>query len=63
MPQAPQWVALVRVSVSQPFVVLPSQSAKGAVQLPTPQTPLRQTGVAFGTTQRMPQLPQFSVLD
>ncbi len=63
VPHAPQAVTLVRRSVSQPFAASPSQFAKGAVQLPTPQTPLRQTGVAFGATQRVPQPPQFSVLD
>ena len=62
-PHVPQAMALVRRSVSQPLAASPSQFAKGAVQLPTPQTPLRQAGVAFGATQRVPQAPQFSVLD
>ena len=62
MPQAPQWVALVRVSVSQPFLASSSQFAKGAVQLPRPQTALRHTGVAFVTAHRTSHAPQFAML-
>lgn len=61
-PQAPQWDPLVAVLVSQPFIALPSQSAKGAVQIASPHTPLRQTGTPFMTVQPRSQAPQFAVL-
>ena len=35
VPQEPQWLGLFEVSVSQPLAAMPSQLAKGAVQLAT----------------------------
>jgi hypothetical protein len=61
-PQAPHAATSVRRSVSQPFVGNPSQSAKGAVQLPTAQTPARQTGEPFVARQRLSQRPQCMTL-
>ncbi len=60
-PHAPQWAVLPLVSVSQPFEASPSQFPKGAMQLPRPQAPLRQTGTAFGSEQRRSQPPQLAV--
>jgi hypothetical protein len=62
MPQPPQWVALVRVSASQPLAALPSQSPYGAVHCPTAQRPLRQAAVALATLHRAPQAPQCTTL-
>ncbi|MEZ4393138.1 MAG: hypothetical protein R3A48_18785 [Polyangiales bacterium] len=57
-PQAPQLARLVRVSVSQPFIATPSQSAKPAAQLATAQRPASQLAVALGSVQVAPQAPQ-----
>ena len=35
VPQPPQWLGSLEVSVSQPLAAMPSQLAKGAVQLAT----------------------------
>lgn len=64
MPQPPQWLTLVDVAVSQPFVSFPSQFA-----YPTSHIPMRQAGgmsnaviahvaVACTRVQVVPQLPQ-----
>ena len=59
---APQWVAVTRVSVSQPLSGLLSQSPKPPAQVPTTHTPARQAGVApAGEGHRWPQAPQFSM--
>jgi hypothetical protein len=57
-PQAPQFVALLRMSTSQPFASIPSQFAKPALQLAMPHTPAVHEGVALGTEQAFPQAPQ-----
>jgi hypothetical protein len=61
-PHAPQWLALELVLVSQPFDALPSQLPKPALQLPTPQAPPAQAGVALGTVQAFPHAPQWLAL-
>jgi hypothetical protein len=60
--QAPQWSALVRVSVSQPLPGSPSQLAKPGLQLPTPQTPAAQAPVALGGAQGVEHDPQRAAL-
>ncbi len=60
-PQAPQLATAVR-SASQPFVGLPSQSAKPRAQL-TPQRPARQVAADCGPAgQAVPQAPQWDSL-
>jgi hypothetical protein len=61
MPQAPQWAVLERVSVSQPLLASPSQSALGAVHMPTPHRPLVHAGAPPATEQRVPQAPQWAM--
>ncbi len=61
-PQPPQWVALVRVSTSQPLDATPSHSAKPAVQVRA-HIPVAQAGTALGAPeQAMPQVPQWETL-
>jgi hypothetical protein len=62
VPQAPQWVALVRVSVSQPLVGLLSQLPKPIAHAATPHCPMLQTAVALGGLQTRPHAPQWAVL-
>jgi hypothetical protein len=47
-PHAPQLVASSLVPVSQPFSVLPSQSANPGLHAPIPHDPETQPAVAFG---------------
>jgi hypothetical protein len=62
VPQAPHWLALVRVSVSQPLRASPSQSAKPALQV-RPHWPSVQVGVVLGRAgQARPQAPQCATL-
>ena len=51
VPQLPQLVGSVPVSISQPFAGSSSQSTKPASHAPTTHAPPMQTGVAFGTSQ------------
>jgi hypothetical protein len=58
-PQAPQFVTLVKVFVSQPFATLPSQLANGALQEPIAHTLEMHARVPFGTVGHMVlQAPQ-----
>jgi hypothetical protein len=59
-PQAPQFAGSAERSVSQPLAGLPSQSAKGALQLPTAQVPFEHAGTACGRLHAVLQLPQWS---
>ncbi len=59
VPQAPQFVALVWRLTSQPSVGSRLQSAKPAVQLPTPHVPATHAAVALGSEHTRPQPPQF----
>jgi hypothetical protein len=63
MPQPPQWATVVCVLTSQPLPGVLSQSAKGAVHMPTAHTPLRHAAWALATSQRLPQAPQDAMLD
>ncbi len=55
---APQWVALARVSTSQPSLGSPLQSAKPAVQVCS-QRPAAQLAVLLGrAVHAVPQVPQ-----
>ena len=51
-PHPPQWVALTRVSASQPLSRRPSQSAKPAVQVMA-QVPWAQAGTALAAPRHM----------
>ena len=53
---------LVVVSVSQPFALLPSQSAKGLVHEAIAHVPVWQVAVALGRTQAWPHAPQFDLV-
>jgi hypothetical protein len=58
-PHPPQLFGSVVVLTSQPLPALPSQSANGALQEPTPQALLLQPGVPFATAgHTVPQPPQ-----
>lgn len=61
-PHAPQWNALVFVSVSQPLLITPSQSPNPALHGPTLQTPALQRGMAFGELHAWPHMPQLVAL-
>jgi hypothetical protein len=61
-PQAPQWEALVRVSVSHPLAAVASQSPNPSEHVATAQAPLRHAGTVLGTAQRLSQRPQWEVL-
>jgi hypothetical protein len=56
-PHEPQFEA-VPSGVSQPFIGLPSQSAKPALQLAIPQVPIVHEGVPFITVQARLHIPQ-----
>jgi hypothetical protein len=58
VPHVPQFALSPAMLVSQPLVILPSQSAKPALHVATLHTELTQLGVPFGTTQALPQPPQ-----
>lgn len=60
MPQPPQLSTSLRVSISQPFVGLESQSRKPMAQLATVQAPDVQLQLAFIPLQLVVQLPQWS---
>jgi hypothetical protein len=62
LPHAPQWLASVRVSTSQPLAGLPSQSAKPSLQRATAQRPPAQALVALARAQAEPHAPQWAVL-
>jgi hypothetical protein len=56
--QVPQWVTVVRVSVSQPLSAMPSQSPKPAMQV-NPHAPAAQVVVALARVgQAFPHAPQ-----
>jgi hypothetical protein len=57
---APQCVRLVCRLTSQPFVGLPSQSAKPGSHVPTPHAPARQTSVALASEHARPHIPQLA---
>jgi hypothetical protein len=61
VPQAPQLVRLLAVSVSQPLLLLPSQSLKAPVQTGV-QMPLAQLVVPCALVQALPQTPQLAML-
>jgi hypothetical protein len=58
MPQPPQFERVLS-GVSQPFMGLPSQLPKPALQLAIPQVPAVHVPVAFAGAHLMPQPPQF----
>jgi hypothetical protein len=59
-PHAPQFIALDRVSASQPLVGSRSQSAKPAAHAPIPHVPIVHEAAAFiGAGQARPHAPQF----
>jgi hypothetical protein len=62
-PHAPQWVTVMRVSVSQPLLALPSQLPKPSLHEATVQLPAMHAPVALGGAQRAPQAPQWAVLE
>src|SRR5262249_3374169 len=60
LPQAPQFLASLPVSTSQPLPAWPSQSRKVVEQEPMPHRPPAQPGIPLTTAgQAMPHLPQF----
>jgi nicotinate-nucleotide--dimethylbenzimidazole phosphoribosyltransferase len=60
-PQAPQFAALVRVSVSQPLAAAPSQSPEPASQRSTVQAPPVQPWAAtLASAQAVPHAPQLA---
>src|SRR5262249_2790788 len=61
-PQAPQFVTLVSIFVSQPSAALLLQSAKPLSQLATVQTPLLQPAAPCAMEQAFAQEPQWSTL-
>ncbi|MFO0627974.1 MAG: hypothetical protein U0325_20530 [Polyangiales bacterium] len=60
--QPPQCATLLRVSASQPFAALPSQSAKPVAQTLTPQTPAAQRAVPLAGVHARPHPPQWARL-
>lgn len=62
VPQAPQLVALLRVSISHPLAGLPSQLPRPDAHTATVQIPDSQPGVPNGTVHPWPQVPQCVVL-
>jgi hypothetical protein len=58
LPQPPQWPTVALVSVSQPLLAIPSQSANGAMHDAIVQMPFEQPATAFGSEQAEPQAPQ-----
>ncbi len=63
LPQRPQCEALARVSVSQPLLGLPSQSAKPGLHEATPQRPPAQVAVALGRLHAAPHAPQWGAAE
>jgi hypothetical protein len=57
-PQAPQWLTLEAVFVSQPFAVLPSQLPQPLLHAPGVQMPVAQDAAALGNEQGVPHVPQ-----
>ena len=55
LPQAPQFVALLVVFVSQPLAALPSQSAKPLLHAASTHAPARQPATPFGNEHTCPQ--------
>lgn len=62
-PQLPQWLMLLRVSVSQPFAGSRSQSRCVPLQVPTWQAPISQVAVPFATRHTLPHEPQLATFD
>src|SRR4029079_6708467 len=58
LPQVPQLVMSVLRVLSQPFVALPSQLLKPALQAPSVQVPVAHDSLAFARSQVTPQPPQ-----
>jgi hypothetical protein len=58
VPHAPQWLAVVLVSVSQPLAVLPSQLPHPAAQAPNVHVPEPHVAEALGNAQGTPHPPQ-----
>jgi hypothetical protein len=56
--QAPQFVVLVSMFVSQPFEVISSQLAKPLLHVAIAHWPFEQVAVAFVRLQTLPQAPQ-----
>jgi hypothetical protein len=61
LPHIPQCEVSVCVLVSQPFIALPSQLPKPALQLAIPQVPIVHEGVPFMTVQARLHIPQCEV--
>jgi hypothetical protein len=51
------------VLISQPFAIIPSQSAYPTLQAEIPHFPLAQSGVEFGREQTTPHAPQLFTFD
>src|SRR5205814_554112 len=58
LPQAPQFLASMPRSTSQPFVTSLSQLAKPPLHWPKPHMPFTQIAAAFWITHFFPQAPQ-----
>jgi hypothetical protein len=61
IPQPPQCVRLVCVSVSQPFIEFESQSPRPLLHIPTVHTPITHAPVAPAGAQFVPHPPQLAV--
>jgi len=61
-PHPPQWSTDVSVFTSQPFSVLPSQSAYPALQDTIVQTPELHTPAPLGGAQALPHAPQLAAV-
>jgi hypothetical protein len=61
-PQRPQWFTDDCVSVSHPFIALPSQSPKLPEHRPTAHRPIVHVGSALGTSHAIAQPPQLAEL-
>ena len=61
-PQAPQWAALLRVSVSQPLLATPSQLPKLTPHDATVHATSTHAGTPDDTVQTAPQRPQCATL-
>ncbi len=59
-PHTPQLLLSIRVSTSQPFAAVASQSVNPAAHVPTAQRPATHAAVAFASMQRLPHAPQFT---
>jgi len=60
---APQFIGLLRVSTSQPFAGLASQSANPALHAPITHAPETQLAEAFENEHARPHAPQWAALD